>query len=96
MYALLRKRLRGTNLKGAKGTLAASGGMSASAMAACCAHYLVSLLPALSLPFLSAAAAGLARYQTVFFLVGVLYDFITLNSQISELNHADWRRAQER
>jgi TM2 domain-containing membrane protein YozV len=28
------------------------------------------------------------------FLVGVLYDFLTLNSQISERNHADWRLLQ--
>jgi len=26
--------------------------------------------------------------------VGVLYDFLTLNSQISEQNHADWQRFQ--
>jgi TM2 domain-containing membrane protein YozV len=27
-------------------------------------------------------------------LVGILYDFLTLNTQISERNHADWRRMQ--
>jgi len=72
LYSFLRRRRRGMNLKGAKCTLAASGGMSTSAMAACCAHYLVSLLPVLGLPFFAAAAAGLARYQTYFFLAGVL------------------------
>ena len=59
-------------MKAAKCSLAASGGMSTAAMAACCAHYLGILLPALSLPFLSAAAAGLAQYQTWFFVAGVL------------------------
>lgn len=62
----------GGNMKAAKCSLAASGGMSTTAMAACCAHYLTVLLPALGLPFLSGAAASLARYQTHFFMVGVL------------------------
>ncbi|MCJ7594627.1 MAG: cation transporter, partial [Desulfobacterales bacterium] len=72
LFILLRKKLGGKRMKSAKCSLAASGGMSTSAMAACCSHYLVTLLPVLGLPFLSAAAAGLARYQTYFFLVGVL------------------------
>jgi len=72
LYVFLRRKLGGKGTKGAKCGLAASGGMSTSAMAACCSHYLVNLLPVLGLPFFSAAAAGLARYQTYFFLVGVL------------------------
>ena len=72
LYAFLRKRLHGKNIKSAKSSLAASGGMSTASMAACCAHYLVAFLPALGLPFLSAAAAGLAEYQTQLFLLGVL------------------------
>ena len=73
LFSLLREKLRGKiAMKGAKSSLAASGGMSAASMAACCAHYLVALLPALGLPFLSAAAAGLERYQVFFFLLGVL------------------------
>jgi hypothetical protein len=72
LYSFLRKRLKGKNVKSAKSSLAASGGMSTASMAACCAHYLVAFLPALGLPFLSAAAAGLAEYQTQLFLLGVL------------------------
>lgn len=72
LYSFLRKRLNGKNVKSAKSSLAASGGMSTASMAACCAHYLVAFLPALGLPFLSAAAAGLAEYQTQLFLLGVL------------------------
>jgi copper chaperone CopZ len=72
LYAFLRIRLNGKNVKSAKSSLAASGGMSTASMAACCAHYLVAFLPALGLPFLSAAAAGLAEYQTQLFLLGVL------------------------
>ena len=72
LYSFLRIRLNGKNVKSAKSSLAASGGMSTASMAACCAHYLVAFLPALGLPFLSAAAAGLAEYQTQLFLLGVL------------------------
>lgn len=72
LFSFLRAWHRGTSMKAAKCSLAASGGMSTTAMAACCAHYLAVILPVIGLPFLSAAAAGLARYQTYFFLAGVL------------------------
>jgi cation transport ATPase len=72
LFSLLRAWHQGVSMKAAKCSLAASGGMSTTAMAACCAHYLIVILPVLGLPFLSAAAAGLARYQTYFFLAGVL------------------------
>jgi copper chaperone CopZ len=62
----------GGSMKGAKCSLATSGGMSTAAMAACCSHYLLLVFPALGLPFLSSAAAGLANYQTYFFLAGIL------------------------
>ena len=72
LYTALRGRLAGRNNKAATSSLAASGGLSTAAMAACCAHYLVAFLPALGLPFLSAAVASLDQYQTYFFLVGVI------------------------
>lgn len=72
LYSFMKIRLKEKKVNHAKYTMVASGGMSTSAMAACCAHYLVPILPILGLPFLSAAAAGLARYQTYFFVAGVL------------------------
>lgn len=72
LFSLFRAWHQGGDMKAAKCSLAASGGMSTTAMAACCAHYLAVFLPALGLPFLSAAAAGLARYQTYFFMIGLL------------------------
>ena len=72
LFSFLRAWHQGGPMKAAKCSMVASGGMSTTAMAACCAHYLSVLLPALGLPFLSAAAAGLADYQTYFFLAGVL------------------------
>jgi len=63
LFAYIKIQLKGKTIKAAKSSLAASGGVSTASMAACCAHYLVALLPAFGLPFLSAAAAGLAKYQ---------------------------------
>jgi hypothetical protein len=37
--------------------------LTSASMAACCAHSLVPLLPALVLPFLSAALAGIVEHQ---------------------------------
>ena len=72
LFSFYRAWHRGESMKTAKCSLAASGGLSTTAMAACCSHYLVTFLPALGLPFLSVAAAGLAEYQTYFFLVGLI------------------------
>jgi len=58
--------------------IAASGSMSGVAMALCCSHYLATLLPAIGLPFLSGAVAGLAEYQTAFFVVGVISNILGL------------------
>jgi hypothetical protein len=72
LFTFLRRQLQRAHMRAAKSSMAAAGGMSTAAMAACCAHYLVPLLPALGLPFLSAAVAGIAEYQSLFFLLGVL------------------------
>jgi cation transport ATPase len=72
LFSLFRSWHGGGAMKGAKCSLATSGGMSTTAMAACCSHYLALVLPALGLPFLSSAAAGLANYQVYFFFAGVL------------------------
>jgi hypothetical protein len=56
----------GTPAKG--GAMAgASGGMSAVAMAACCAHHVTDILPLVGL---TAASAFLAEYRIAFMLVG--------------------------
>ncbi len=87
LYSQLRiRRQSGSGMKGATSSLAASGGMSTASMAACCAHYLVAFLPALGLPFLSAAAAALAQYQTLFFLMGVLSNLFGIGFMIHLMN----------
>jgi copper chaperone CopZ/uncharacterized membrane protein len=82
LFSFLREWHRGEHMKGAKCTLAASGGISTTAMAVCCSHYLFALLPALGLPFLSTAAASLANYQTYFFLVGVVSNLFGIGLMI--------------
>ena len=72
LFTLFRAYFRGKN-RAAYSSMAASGGMSATAMIACCSHYLATVIPALGVPFLSAAAvARIAEYQIYFFLAGVL------------------------
>lgn len=60
----------------AKGSIAASGGLSTLSMAACCAHHVTDFLPVLGL---SAAALFLTQYQTVFLTVGVVSNLIGIN-----------------
>lgn len=56
-------------------TAAVSGGTGGLAMAACCAHHLADLLPALGL---TAAATVVTRYQPVFFAVAVASNLVGL------------------
>ena len=70
LFVYIRNRMLELKASGASGgSLAASGGMSTSAMVACCVHHLTDLLPVLGL---SAAAIFITRFQSVFLLVGVI------------------------
>ena len=70
LFAFIRLRMLELKASGVSGgSIAASGGMSASSMVACCAHHLTDLLPVLGL---SAAAIFVTRFQSVFLLVGVI------------------------
>ncbi|MEK7189526.1 MAG: hypothetical protein AAB666_00925 [Patescibacteria group bacterium] len=55
---------------GGGGTMAASGGVSATAMLGCCAHNLVTLLPLLGA---SGAAIFLSAYQKQIFLISIAF-----------------------
>lgn len=57
------------NEHAASASVAATGGVSATSMVACCAHHLTDFLPILGL---SAAIVFLAKYQTFFIILGVL------------------------
>ena len=60
--------------------VATSGGVSAGAMVACCAHHIAELLPILGV---SAAALFLAKYQLPFILVGLFSNLIGIAIIIS-------------
>jgi hypothetical protein len=70
LYTVLKKRLFVPVAEtGPSGALTgASGGMSAAAMVACCAHHATDVLPLVGL---TAAAAFLAEYRIPFMLVGL-------------------------
>ena len=88
LFSLYRAWRRGDSMRTAKYSLAASGGISTTAMAACCAHYLTFILPALGLPFLSAAAASLASYQVYFFMVGVISNLFGIGVMLRMLHRS--------
>ena len=87
LYVTLRRQLSGQALRGAGAGVAASGGMSATAMAICCSHYLVTLLPIIGLPFLSAAAASLEQYQVQFFAAGMIFNLIGIAMMVQKYRH---------
>ncbi|MBI2288572.1 MAG: hypothetical protein HYU83_06340 [Chloroflexi bacterium] len=79
----------------ATGSVAASGGVSAGSMAACCAHHLSDVLPILGL---SGAAIFLARYQLFFIILGVLSNIIGITIMLETIQRhalcplvAGWR-----
>ena len=76
LFVHLRRFIAGAGIKGAKSSVAASGGMSTVSMALCCSHYVSAFLPTIGLPFLSGAAAGLAAYQVQFFALGVVSNLL--------------------
>jgi len=86
LFSHIKSQLKGKSIKTAKSSLAASGGVSTASMAACCAHYLVALLPAFGLPFFSAASAGLAKYQVEFFFLGVISNVFGIFIMIRTMN----------
>jgi cation transport ATPase len=86
LFSYIKVQLKGKTITAAKSSLAASGGVSTASMAACCAHYLVALLPAFGLPFFSAAAAGLAKYQVEFFFLGVISNVFGIFIMIRVMN----------
>ena len=53
-----------------------SGGMSAGSMIACCAHFLVNLIPIIGITGL---ATFFVKYQTTFLGIGVIFNLIGIN-----------------
>jgi hypothetical protein len=72
LFTLLRRGLKGSEKKTPKSTLAATGSISTGSMVVCCLHHLTDFVPFLGLPIV---AVALQKYQTFFFLIGVLSNF---------------------
>ncbi len=67
------KFFRCTRIKGLTAEVTASGGVSTVSMIACCAHYLVGVLPLLGI---SSAALFLVNYQISFLLISIFSNIL--------------------
>lgn len=83
LFSFIRQSFR-QRQAAATASVAASGGVSAGSMVACCAHHLGDVLPLLGL---SGLAAFLANYQLFFIVAGVLSNAvgITIMLEIIQL-----------
>ena len=81
LYSFILRGLR--ELRAAStASVATSGGVSTGSMAACCAHHLSDVLPALGL---SGLATFLTSYQTVFILAGVLSNLVGITIMLETI-----------
>ncbi|MBI2916967.1 MAG: hypothetical protein HYY01_03150 [Chloroflexi bacterium] len=82
LYSFIRQGLRESRRVGTTASVAASGGVSTGSMAACCAHHLSDVLPALGL---AGVATFLTSYQTVFILAGVLSNLVGITIMLEAI-----------
>ncbi len=73
LFAYIRKAIKARAASQATASVAAAGGISTTAMVACCMHHLTEILPILGI---SAAAIFLAQYQSFFLAVGVASNLV--------------------
>ena len=73
LFAYVRGSLKARATAQASATMAATGGMSATAMVACCLHHLTDILPILGV---SAASLFLIKYQSFFLAFGVASNLV--------------------
>lgn len=81
LYSFIRHEMR---RRAGTASLAASGGVSSGAMAACCAHHLSELLPLFGLAGL---AAFLGAYQNYFMLAGVLANAVGITVMLKIIQY---------
>ncbi len=81
LFSFIRQSIR-ERLAATTGSVAASGGISAGSMAACCAHHLSDVLPLLGL---SGVAIFLVRYQLFFIIAGVLSNIVGITIMLETI-----------
>ncbi len=81
LFSFIRQSIR-ERRAATTGSVAASGGISAGSMAACCAHHLADVLPLLGL---SGLAIFLVRYQLFFITVGVLSNIVGITIMLETI-----------
>jgi len=65
------------------GTVALSGGISGGSMIACCSHFLLNIIPIVGF---SGVALFLAKYQTIFFAIGIISNVFGITFMLSHRN----------
>lgn len=81
LFSFIRQELHARH-KAATASVAASGGVSAGSMVACCAHHLSEVLPFLGLAGL---ASFLVNYQVFFLFVGVLSNVVGITFMLETI-----------
>lgn len=81
LFSFIRQRLR-ERRAATTGSVAATGGVSAGSMAACCAHHLSDVLPLIGL---SGAAIFLVRYQLFFIIAGVVSNVVGITIMLETI-----------
>ena len=80
LFEFIRKSLQAR--RAATASVAASGGISAGSMAACCAHHLSDVLPLLGL---SGLAAFLVNYQLFFIIIGLMANAVGITIMLETI-----------
>jgi hypothetical protein len=77
LYTYIRRAQKTRHLSAmvSKKGITATGGVSTTAMAACCAHHLVDVLPIIGL---TGAALFFSEYQKIFLLLGILANIVSI------------------
>lgn len=88
LFSFIRQGLRERKAS-ATASVAASGGVSAGSMVACCAHHLTDILPFLGLAGL---ATFLADYQLLFIIVGVLANIVGITIMLESIQRHNLSR----
>ncbi len=81
LFSFIRRSIR-ERRTATTGSVAASGGVSAGSMVACCAHHLSDVLPLLGL---SGVAIFLVRYQLFFIIIGVLSNIVGITIMLETI-----------